>query len=529
MKAYECILCNTIRTKPSDLSKHFLTESHLKNYNNEQRDLIKSTQDLIYSSKPYIIRTNAPGGTGKSYTILTSIYYVDKTVIWLSPTNAALNVIKNLVSDLNIKTNIHFFTIASFFNWGKDCDASDKEYNIFGCPKIQIGQDTIIIIDEISMCGGIYYELINHYLINKCKLILIGDQCQIQSVITPAKKYVSFKIENKKEVDSIELSGGSYYGYVFDKEIISKLFKIKVDSDIHLKSIMRTNNSYISKINETFRDNILNNKQLDSGLFNSFVNKDDSNIIVKNSSDYFTSANRRYPVPNNEMLKYSYDNDCIIIAAYNVVIDEINKRCQKLMYPNSVDRFNVGERIIINSGIFKDSFYLTAGEIHHISKIDKVVKTLPKKFIYEDLNKLEDTIDTNEEFKVNLYKITLRITPDIKQYPILYVPITDQDKITLKDWRNFWTKKIKEKFKKKTEKEIRRILFRKKNSIYSYYNDDIKLAYGISTHKCQGNTYKEVIIVLSNLLMWPDYVSRKNLIYTAISRASNKIILDVKM
>lgn len=55
---------------------------------------------------------------------------------------------------------------------------------------------------------------------------------------------------------------------------------------------------------------------------------------------------------------------------------------------------------------------------------------------------------------------------------------------------------------------------------------DIKYNHAITVHKSQGSTYKEAVINIGNICFNKDMVERQRMLYTAVTRSSNLIILN---
>ena len=54
---------------------------------------------------------------------------------------------------------------------------------------------------------------------------------------------------------------------------------------------------------------------------------------------------------------------------------------------------------------------------------------------------------------------------------------------------------------------------------------DLKYNHAVSVHKSQGSTYKQVILNVKNLNLNKNIKERKRLFYTAITRASDLVVL----
>lgn len=68
--------------------------------------------------------------------------------------------------------------------------------------------------------------------------------------------------------------------------------------------------------------------------------------------------------------------------------------------------------------------------------------------------------------------------------------------------------------------------FRSKKYVEEKIFADFKYNHAITVHKSQGSTYKQVVINIGNILFNPSADDRQRMLYTAITRASDLIILN---
>ena len=57
------------------------------------------------------------------------------------------------------------------------------------------------------------------------------------------------------------------------------------------------------------------------------------------------------------------------------------------------------------------------------------------------------------------------------------------------------------------------------------FSRDLDYGFSLTSHKSQGSTYKQAIINIKNIEMNPNKKEKKRLLYTAITRASDLVIL----
>ena len=66
--------------------------------------------------------------------------------------------------------------------------------------------------------------------------------------------------------------------------------------------------------------------------------------------------------------------------------------------------------------------------------------------------------------------------------------------------------------------------FESRNNFISLFAT-FKYNHALTVHKSQGSTYKQAIINIKNIEMNPNKKEKKRLLYTAITRASDLVIL----
>jgi exodeoxyribonuclease V alpha subunit len=74
-----------------------------------------------------------------------------------------------------------------------------------------------------------------------------------------------------------------------------------------------------------------------------------------------------------------------------------------------------------------------------------------------------------------------------------------------------------------TKKTITTVFDQTKEVVYDIFSfSDLELAYAITVHKSQGSEFKSVIIPISHL---PEILSSRNLLYTAVTRAKELVVI----
>ena len=551
-----CIFCKVKKIKPSDLSDHFITKEHLDKarYNTEQCELVKKLQKFVYHKFATTFVINCAGGCGKTRTVISSIY--NQKIICLFPTNSAKKAMTKQAKDLGIDIRqIKFSTLASFFKYTTDVDENDKSITFYSEPDIKKNVDKyIFIIDEASMCGGIYFHLIKHFLLNKTKVIILGDSAQLPTVITDNIIYTDFKFNDLEIKEEKEILTKNYYGYKFKSEEICPLFNLETEYKAELTRIMRTENIPLTKINEELRRNVLsNNLRLNTSLIKLYKDMNNSGIeiINKELQSVKFKVNKREnhcEVFQDEILLESINQKNSKIICFNAnLVDEINSICKKLKNPDTFNKFDKDDKIICTSAIFKNdeegrSIYICSGDEFIVENVNIIEKNLPRLINFNKENSTENNPDKiieittleDKDYKIKLYELTLLCEKTkyckeektfINEYveEEFYVPFNEFEDTKI----NNWSKKYYDLVKKKKDKELKIKFFQhKRNLLKSNFRNYFKLNFCVNAHKCQGLTYDEVFVLVDNLKKIPDRNVYKKLIYTSLSRAKNRIVMN---
>ena len=189
------------------------------------------------------------------------------------------------------------------------------------------------------------------------------------------------------------------------------------------------------------------------------------------------------------------------LAWTNREVDFINNQVRNFIY-GSPSKIEIGESLIFNSP-YGD--YFTNEEI----KVKKIKVSEKKYLVYKVLNPEYNT--SNLEAPRELIKYVLLKTYQINDS--VYVLHEDSEMI------------YKEVVKHIKEMIGKNLLFW--NSYYNFIESfaDIKYNHAITVHKSQGSTYHQVIINVRDINFNKDKEEREKLLYTAITRAENLVVL----
>lgn len=184
-----------------------------------------------------------------------------------------------------------------------------------------------------------------------------------------------------------------------------------------------------------------------------------------------------------------------IISYRNKIVNSANVWARNIVKNNPKDLFLVGEKVYIRS--------TSSDQEHNLEDIVKILD-ISKKVKYNSL------CDENELKKVkhDFYVFEIRVA-SYKGLDDLVIPASEKDEGIIKTNKNSLAKLAREK--KINWKDF---------WDFSESISEVKHTYAMTAHRSQGSTYKNVIINYKD-------IQDKNILYTAITRAAEKLFLLV--
>lgn len=331
-----CELCDCSFKLRLDMLRHMGTKKHLAHFNPEQQEVILALLELMQSKSKDGLRINSAGGTGKTYYVSGVLDFGDK-VVCLAPTNQAVNVLQKQFDNA--------MTFHKFFGWAQYIDENDNEVSTWRPPTIP--EDTIFVLDEISMMTRAQYSLFKHYIHGKHAFILMGDQCQLPPFET--------KGVDDDLPDGVEL--------VANPTETSLFFQFDC-KEIALVKNMRTRDQELKDSLADMRQRVL----------------DGDNIRLINNST------------RTEMFSLIKDNiqrDYLVVAFLREDVDRLNREIREYLNPQKINsQAEIGDKIRLDSyyrafekerGIFTP---LQSGSRWTITYVKEEIKQL--KNIFDD-------------------------------------------------------------------------------------------------------------------------------------------------
>ena len=544
--------------------------------NNEQENAFIKIKQFLNSKKKIFALTGA-AGTGKT-TVITNIFksqeYDNKKIVLAATTNKAVSVIEQMFGIYH--ENIDFSTIHKICNIKRSIDHEGRELYNFdethssSKNKKSIYNYDIIVIDEASMINLNMLKYLNSikYKI-RGKIIMVGDKYQLPPVnenISNAFEFEycddSFILNKIMRFDSNILNFSIRIRNCIDskkpisiKNIQDNTFQIIKNSthwkDEYIKEFSYENTflAYTNKkcfeINDYIRRKYFKNDKLPEYIideliiFNNYYNSialsdnDSNKFYTSNSAKIIKCSKEDYEIPSFPLeslfnLKKEI-KPTIKIKTKNKSNSENDDSCPICFEPIK-DIDNIIETDC--SHVFCESCIRMWLEEHKTCPFCRMNIIEDKLIINNDqyltskINNLFELLNNN---KINIWKMLVK-TKSVEGF--INVIRNDQKKAFLDIKENIKKGIIDLKnyiYKTLNKQDNRFILKRIWEYYYINYIDifaDISYGYCITVHKSQGSTYKNVFIDSKNILEYnrKDYINYKCL-YTAITRASNKVIM----
>lgn len=186
-----------------------------------------------------------------------------------------------------------------------------------------------------------------------------------------------------------------------------------------------------------------------------------------------------------------------VLAYTNKAVDYYNDKVRGLIYGEKCGRLNVGEKMVCN------------------------------KPITDSKNKI--ILNNNDEFEV----VSFTLKTDRTKLKLSFYEV-----LVNSEGSPYVIKILAEKSENTYEKELARLkryaenapLMKKRNEWVKYYRfmgkfADVKYNYALTVHKSQGSTFDNAIVINCDINRMYDVIERNKLLYTAMTRAKNKLFM----
>ena len=453
---------------------------------------------------------------------IMEILYTYKNIVLASPTNKALDVIREKVMSIPnfiLKDNstgyindlrIIFMTITKLLTHFR---FYDKEHNItfkrgFKYENI-IDKHNLIIIDESSMVNkDNLQDILNdisNTINNKGKIIYTGDKAQLPP---PKEKY-------------------------------SEIFKLQLNK-IELEEIVRTNKERIKDLSTILR--IWQEKEI----------RNIKQLIMNHECDYI----KFYKTEEDFVYKFVEDNDAIILVWTNDTRLRYNKIVRKILFGDELKK----AKYVVNEHLIFNNFYKLTDDIFFYSSMPIIVANIDivnnykcKLFetnnimavIYEKHVK-EQNLEHSEKLDIEQYcdkfinKFNKSVNMNFKIWSIHFVYKKELQDIPMKviyDKKDYtheiengkkYVKAFFDDNMTQHSETIRDIIIELFDEYYIQPFADVDYGYAMTVDKSQGSTFSNVYIDSLDIIdrskhPYLDMDTAKRRLYTGITRASDMI------
>jgi ATP-dependent exoDNAse (exonuclease V) alpha subunit len=267
----------------------------------------------------------------------------------------------------------------------------------------------------------------------------------------------------------------------------SILFTQDLDNSFNLSKIIRqAGDNPIIQIAQKIR----NNEDIKE---ETVLDKDNNGVI-------FLKINTEMPLLEKYFKSENFNrnpNFVKVLAWTNNAVDYYNDKIRKMIYGDKCPKLNVGEKMVCNKPI-----------------------TDSKKRVI---------LNNNDEFEV----LSFDIKQDRTALKLYYYSVNVRS-----NGENHVIKLLAEKSQDVYEKELKSLKSKaekapammKRNAWLKYYNfkdkfADVKYNYALTVHKSQGSTFDNAIVINCDIKRIMDKKDRNKLLYTAVTRAKNKLFM----
>jgi exodeoxyribonuclease-5 len=221
------------------------------------------------------------------------------------------------------------------------------------------------------------------------------------------------------------------------------------------------------------------------------------NNLIEEEVGIIYSANTEKVV--SELAKANGTDSIKYLAWTNKEVDQMNKLVRRRIYDNP-KKLELGESIIFNSPYGTN--YYTNQELR-IESLDIIQKTF--KLTLAEKGTILST-NTQSEVTLKLYVINNKLNP-------VYVVHEDSES------------NYNQALKKLKASAIQKLISWKDYYDFMTSFADFKYNHALTIHKSQGSSFQKAVVNVEDISLNRNLIEKKRLLYTAITRASNLLII----
>lgn len=429
-------------------------------------------------------------GVGKSY--LTNMFtehclgVKNKRVAVTAPTNKAVKVLRDMGQFKD--ANLQYSTIHSLLGLKEQIDGYGKQSFVQDRGKHaddpKVGDFDIIIIDEASMVqddlligASKITGLFEYANMFNFKILFVGDECQIPPV--GKDRCLPFE-EESQETFGIKVSRlTEIVRQAEDNPIIKLTLAVR-------KALGR--DIVLPVMEDEYTEDL-------SGVF--FLDADKKEVMDSLMQAYFTSDN------------FKQDADFAKVIAYrNKTVDMFNKRIRKMIYGSTAKRIEVGEKLIANKPILRESdnkVLFTTNDEFEVESFEEVQGDYKGAELWFYDARVKSTTASGD-----LRYETIRIVHEksLEDYSLILDHLKE---LAMNEKKGSWEAASKWKD------------FYKIQNIFA----DVNYNYAITSHKSQGSTYVNTFVVDEDINVNRKIKERNRIKYTAYTRPSSRLFVIV--
>lgn len=445
----------------------------------QQREAFERMLEYVEGRSPHkMFLLKGFAGTGKTFTITTLVKYLMEkqpcAIAMTAPTNKAVRVLAKMASYKHDRLN--YRTIYSLLGLKPVVDGfGNQEFKRDFNSPASVEEQRILIVDEVSQLEDSLFEMLVPYVQKGLKIIFMGDPYQIPPV-------------NKE--DCIPLSEAGQQKYEIGVAVLEEVVRQAADNPI-IAATMVIRGKMMSP------DPLFSEK--------THLLPDGRGMMVLEKSQGGTAALLEMIETLFLSEEYQQDPDAVKILAWtNEAVRKMNSIVRRIIYPDSQQKIEIGERLLAQNAVFDgDDILLTTNEECEV--VDYVVK--------------EDIVNGGQ-LVIKFYQARVR-SFDRPEHECSIKIIHEESEKTYDTILDLLLK---------TAKNKQQGSFQAKQAWIEYYGfmklyADMVYNYALTAHRSQGSTYGTTIVLSENIRANKKVFERNRILYTACSRPKNLLVL----